>query len=578
MKLGRTSYTASVVPVFILNDNSELAGAGWRDVAGYGTTITLSGTTGGQGLRLASWGNDSKIPGGSAAKVQIHDIEIIGTSTSDGSIGFDLQGMQMGNVARNRVQSFQTGIRTGWKTWQWNCDCYSRFDDNQIVRAQIAVDMQASTNANTWIGGNFQPFLKGGIGFKLGGWANRIVAADVENFPGGVAFDFTGASNEVTPLDVESGGDLAKFEATASSNTVHGGSAASLNGNSVVYSPGTDTEFNLVYGIKNVAPWPVTWGSFKYDFGQGSSPNYYQIYAHPSCSNCGLELMYNATTQAQSVYGLAGHAPFTLGALRSYGGIKSGGTLSTHSLPDPSAPTVTHIGAPGTTTYRYAIACHDYNGGVSAVSVAAQTTTGNSVLSSTDYNNITWNCGDGYMSADILKWNGSAWQRLKANGASAGPTSSLKYPFKDNGQSTSSYIAPTRNTTGDMSISGEFTASSNVASPAFAGTAAAGLSAGPAAGAGNFIACAPSHVCDQFSGTVTLTTGTGPAIGVLYTVTTVSRAHLPNCIFTLGLSVPPYTAITSILPTYSTTQASLNTGLALTASTSYTSTYICGGR
>jgi hypothetical protein len=484
----------------------------------------------------------------------------------------------MGNVARNRVQNFQTGIRTGWGTWQWNCDCYSRFDDNQVVKAQIAVDMQASTNANTWIGGNFQPFLKGSIGFKLGGWANRIIAADVENFPDGVAFDFTGASNEVTPLDVESGGELVKFEATASSNTVHGGSATSLKGNSVVYSPGTDTEFNLVYGIKNVAPWPLTWGSFKYDFGQGSSPNYYQIYGQPSCSSCGLQLMYNSATQAQSVYGLAGHAPFTLGALRSYGGIKSGGTLSIHSLPDPSAPTVINIGAPGTTTYRYAIACHDYSGGVSAVSAAAQTTTGNSTLSPTDYNNIAWNCGDGYMSADILKWNGTAWQRLNADGAGTGPTSSLKYPFRDSGQSTSAYMAPTRNTTGDMSISGELTASSNVASPAFAGTAAAGLSAGPAAGAGNSIACAPSHVCDQFSGTVTLTTGAGPVIGVLYKVTTVSRAHLPNCVFTLGLSAPPYTAITSILPTYSTTQASLNTGVALTASTSYTSTYICGGR
>jgi hypothetical protein len=578
LKLGRTSYTAYVVPVFILNDNSELAGAGWRDVAGYGTTITLLGTTGGQALRLVSWGNGSKIPGGSAAKVQIHDIEIIGTSTSDGSIGFDLQGMQMGNIARNRIQNFQTGIRTGWGTWHWNCDCYSRFDDNQVVSALIAVDMQASTNANTWIGGNFQPFIKGGIGFKLGGWVNRILAADVENFPGGIAFDFTGSSNEVTPLDVESGGSLAKFEATASSNTIHGGSAASLNGNAVVYSPGTDTEFNLVYGVENVAPWPLTWGSYKYDFGEGSSPNYYQIYGHPSCSNCGLELMYNSTTQAQFVYGLAGHAPLTLGALRSYGGIKSGGMLSIHSLPDPSAPTLTNVGAPGTTTYRYAIVCHDYNEGVSAVSAAAQTTTGNSALSSTDYNNIAWNCGDGYMSADILKWNGAAWQRLNANSAGTGPTSSLKYPFKDNGQPTSAYTDPTRNTTGDMSISGQLTASSNISSPAFAGTAPALLSAGPASGVGTSIACAPSHVCDQFSGTVTLTAGTGPTKGTLYTVTMVSRVHLPNCIFTLALSAAPYTAIASILPIYSPTQASLNIGLALTGTTSYTSTYICGGR
>jgi hypothetical protein len=577
LRLGRTSYTAFAVPVFILSDNSELAGAGWRDVAGYGTTITLSGTTGGQALRLASWGNDSKIPGGSAVKVQIHDIEIIGTSTSDGSIGFDLQGMLLSNVARNRVQNFQTGIRTGWGTWHWNCDCYSRFDDNQVVSAQIAVDMQASTNANTWIGGNFQPFIKGGIGFKLGGWANRILAADVENFPGGVAFDFTGSSNEVTPLDVESGGSLAKFEATASSNTIHGGSAASLNGNAVIYSPGTDTEFNLVYGVQNVAPWPLTWGSYKYDFGEGSSPNYYQIYGHPSCSNCGLELMYNSTTQAQSVYGMAGHAPLALGALRSYGGIKGGGTLSIHSLPDPSAPTLTNAGAPGTTTYRYAIVCHDYNGGVSAVSAAAQTTTGNAVLSSTDYNNIAWNCGDGYMSADILKWNGVAWQRLNVNGASAGPTSPLKIPLKDTGQSTAAYTDPTRNTTGDMSISGQLTASSNISSPAFAGTAAARLSAGPAAGVGTSIACASSHVCDQFSGTVTLTTGISPTKGTLYTVTTVARVHLPNCIFTLALSAAPYTAIISILPAYSPTQASLNTGVALTGTTSYTSTYICGG-
>jgi hypothetical protein len=58
-------------------------------------------------------------------------------------------------------------------------------------------------------------------------------------------------------------------------------------------------------------------------------------------------------------------------------------------LATPSAPTVTPVGTPGTTTYSYRITATDTDGQTLA-STAGTTTTGNAVLSATNYNHITW--------------------------------------------------------------------------------------------------------------------------------------------------------------------------------------------
>jgi hypothetical protein len=104
------------------------------------------------------------------------------------------------------------------------------------------------------------------------------------------------------------------------------------------------------------------------------------------------------------------------------------------------------------------------------------------------------------------------------------------------------------------------------------------LAAGAAAGSSPTITCATSHKCTGNSGTITLTVGTSPTTGALLTVTdTNTHTNQPDCIASIVLTASPYTATTNYEFTYSTTVWTLNVGTALTASTSYTVSYICMG-
>jgi lysophospholipase L1-like esterase len=102
--------------------------------------------------------------------------------------------------------------------------------------------------------------------------------------------------------------------------------------------------------------------------------------------------------------------------------------------------------------------------------------------------------------------------------------------------------------------------------------------AGAAAGTTPTVGCAASHVCTAVNGTVTLTTGTSPTTGALFTLTSgLVHTNFPDCQASIVLTAAPYTSPTSYLFTYSTSVWTLNVGTALAASTSYTITYSCLG-
>lgn len=95
-------------------------------------------------------------------------------------------------------------------------------------------------------------------------------------------------------------------------------------------------------------------------------------------------------------------------------------------------------------------------------------------------------------------------------------------------------------------------------------------------GTGGTVVCATSHVCDGLSGELTITTGTGTlAAGTIFTVNFAdTRANPPNCVVN-----KPSTATASDNAAWSTTTSTLVVGVqsALTASTTYTSDYVCAG-
>ena len=126
-----------------------------------------------------------------------------------------------------------------------------------------------------------------------------------------------------------------------------------------------------------------------------------------------------------------------------------------------------------------------------------------------------------------------------------------------------------------VSGSGNTTATGYLQGKFMMGTGTMGVAAGAAAGSSPTIACAPSHLCDGVSGTVTLTTGTSPTTGTLATLSFPStHTNQANCMVSM-LSATGM--ITSNTWTESTTAITITANTALTASTAYTIKYWCGG-
>ena len=134
---------------------------------------------------------------------------------------------------------------------------------------------------------------------------------------------------------------------------------------------------------------------------------------------------------------------------------------------------------------------------------------------------------------------------------------------------TSPTIEGTANFTGNT-ITGGF-----VSGKFMMGSGTMTLSAGSGAGSSPSISCAPGHVCDGVSGTVTLTTGAGPTTGTLATLSFPStHSNQANCVVATTSST---SQLTSVTWNESTSALTLTAQSALAANTAYTIRYWCGG-
>lgn len=462
IKLGFATIQAAETPIFILTDNDQLEGVGHKDASkpSDGTTLKLTGTKGGQAIRTAAWGNGTHVRAGSAANIRIENLEVIGNSTQDNSIGLDLQGMLEGYIFRVDVRNFATGIRLGWETWQWNCDCYNRFEEVEVIRAGIGVDFQGSANHNVWTGGSVQPFVSTGTGFRLSGANNTLYSPDVENFGKlGTALDFVSVAHTVISPWIEAGGTVLHFAANSKNNLVLGGTSASAK-NRAVYDGNSSNRMNLVLNLLGTEDWPMEWSASVEEFPQGSSRDYYQMKGVQACNDCGVELQFNNGAAVHTGY--SGHAPLTVGKLQARSGLKISGSSAFVRLPDPPAPKVSLLGTNGTQPYEYAVQCRESNGGVSLVSAVAKVDNGPATLSHAAANQLEWSCADGYVAANVLRREANQWMLLFANAPSQSAVEApapgkkpREYRFVDYGQPGTPFEPPARNTTGDVSFAGE---------------------------------------------------------------------------------------------------------------------------
>jgi hypothetical protein len=128
----------------------------------------------------------------------------------------------------------------------------------------------------------------------------------------------------------------------------------------------------------------------------------------------------------------------------AYGFHQLGGSQRNQALSNPTTPTITNVGATGSSSYSYYVVANDGNGGKTLVSPVGTTATGNATLSSSNYNKITWTAIAGAQSYDILKGDTGHSIALAVVGTT----------FNDTGIASSAYTAPVRNTTADTMVDG----------------------------------------------------------------------------------------------------------------------------
>jgi hypothetical protein len=113
------------------------------------------------------------------------------------------------------------------------------------------------------------------------------------------------------------------------------------------------------------------------------------------------------------------------------------------------------------------------------------------------------------------------------------------------------------------------------------GTASFVLGATAQVGTGATAVCANYSICDTASGTVTVTTGTGSlSAGLIFTVDLPgNRSSNPNCAWSFFAGAGPSTYLAPVALTGNVGPPTIaySTFFALTASTPYTATYVCGG-
>ena len=94
------------------------------------------------------------------------------------------------------------------------------------------------------------------------------------------------------------------------------------------------------------------------------------------------------------------------------------GRTTTTAISDPSTPTLSVHGTPGSTTVSYAVVGHDRNGGVTLPSAFATITNAPDTLNGSNYVIITWPAIDGIFQWDILKTNSTTSLATLQNPAS----------------------------------------------------------------------------------------------------------------------------------------------------------------
>jgi len=403
---------------------ATLSGVSWE-----ATNITCTGA----GPCIA-YGNSAGNYG-----VTFENFTVSGNSTT-GSVGINWSQLFQSQAWAVTVAGFDIGMNFGDGNVYVEAAYYDHIYNSHISGISYAVNFTASANQDSITGGTVNGY--GGVGVLMAGQVDTLDNVDIEG--------------TTTPVEI-----------SGAYNVVRTG-----YGNSFVIEPAA--QFNMIYGTQG----PVTDNS-------GNRSNYIDI---PSdgwvpyyvAAQDAIGLGINAAGGAPALaffanfsshtadfeYGPAGgyvwqtgHAPIGLGGVHNYGGINAKGAVITQPLPNPNPPTCTVVGTPGTASIKYAVQAFDYSGvgcggggSTAATLVSSDTTVSNApnTLNGTNYVSCTWGSGqsfDGTQCWALVKNDTTAAYPVNASYASG------VWTGNDNGNlGFSSYTAPSRNSTGDVTV------------------------------------------------------------------------------------------------------------------------------
>jgi hypothetical protein len=360
------------------------------------------------------------------------------------------------------------------------CTCYNHFSDLYVGGNSYGTYVAGGANSNIFaeggttsgaVGlydhGNFNAYIKPDIenaathGIELAG-SRALVLMPYEEADGkdvidsGAYWNMVVSTGDYRPTD--NSGNSTNF-AWGPTNTPQSlGISAPIPDNHI----GAGNLRGLLFGAVSNVP-SIAAGNGGETASLTNAPNRYPSpYAVDSNDYLG-ELALFFTGYAQSGIGNIGHAPLQVGRLWDSGGINSTGLVTiNHINLSASTPTARlAAGTPtGSTTYGpYYVVCNDQSGGREISAASNVITNGPSALSGTNGIDVTFTPTDGCLRNWIVL-RGDTSHRVGVAGEygiALTTSTNATVTFVDTNDSPSAYTPPTRDTTGDLNVSGAFT-------------------------------------------------------------------------------------------------------------------------
>jgi hypothetical protein len=437
--LPAVTITRSAGKQFLLNNYSQMIGVG--------------GSQGNPPSYIASVGTDAT----TLILAQNYTSYLVAITLSDFGIGpgaTGMIGMNLPTVVGSHFYRLKINSDIGIDTHTGqigDCVCYNDF--HEMVISGGSTGLLLDGNQNQFYGGRFSEHIYGAY---IYGADNVFYSPDDEGDNNTASFYLHDAQNTIISPYVETTGPIT-FGPGSFGNSVIGSVANFSPGQNISDLSGNFWNYVNVQSAQGIAPYFET-VSNGLVFGGQSRPQLTSgnIYGELSAITLGTqsEFLYQGNNVIKGFYG---HYPVELGELQTTSGITEAGKVVISAISTPGPPTVVAVGGTGT-NWTYFVVCRDGNisgglgtGGTTLPS-SGTTVSGGAVLSASVYNVITPLQQDGCESYDILKTNTST--SLFLNVVCGSITAASFFQCRDTGQSTAAYVPPTRNSTGDLSVSG----------------------------------------------------------------------------------------------------------------------------